>query len=611
MKWCLTLLLVLLIPTSLRPESASPPAITVDLRNPEYSKGYLWTGEGGVVTAPDIRLQGHHILIHRYGKSSLETRVEASEEIMIEYGNYLITGRYIEYDFASRTGHILMARSGFNPWFFGAKRIDLLPDQTLLLTEGYLTTSPSEHPDWVLAIDRSTLNEDLDFDARNPRLIVQGVPVLWLPRFKSNLHTIIDSPLRYRIRWSAKKGLRVTLSYNWIDREALKARVRFDYRLSRGPGLGFETLMRSPGHCETFRTVNYIARDSSLLEPERRLRYRFRGNYWRSQCDGNLTFELSYDRISDKEMPSDYCGRGLDLNTAGRTRFRTHYRTPHLQFDALALYRINDFETATDLLPLVSLQLRPIAIAQTGLLTYNRFQASYNVLNYADELAQKGYHSLRLSYRHTVSHTLSLGPLLQQSTAEFISIYYSDRPDNENEDKNENSGIGLTALKTATESSLTANRCFDCNLTHSLTPYLSFENIAAPTYKREKHYYFGIQDSWNPVRLVKLGLRQILSRRDPLCGIRRILWGDLYAIHFFGNFSQVQDIPRIYTDLFVQPIPTWNQSIKVVWSTKHQALEDVRIRTEWTASADFALAAEFRTRSPFAWRKVDPNNFIL
>ena len=47
------------------------------------------------------------------------------------------------------------------------------------------------------------------------------------------------------------------------------------------------------------------------------------------------------------------------------------------------------------------------------------------------------------------------------------------------------------------------------------------------------------------------------------------------------------------------------------WDFIHNELDHYNVRTEWTYSPNFALAVEYRHRSPYDWRKADHTNFIL
>ncbi len=51
--------------------------------------------------------------------------------------------------------------------------------------------------------------------------------------------------------------------------------------------------------------------------------------------------------------------------------------------------------------------------------------------------------------------------------------------------------------------------------------------------------------------------------------------------------------------------------INTAWDFEHNQLDHLNVRSEWTLHKDFAIAWEYRHRSTWCWRKVDPDNFFL
>ncbi len=89
---------------------------------------------------------------------------------------------------------------------------------------------------------------------------------------------------RFVILHAGEEGKVLELNFfmKFLITMAGRAFVKFDYRLTRGPGIGLETYYRSSDHKETFEAINYVARDSSIENPKERFRYRFQGDYSRS-----------------------------------------------------------------------------------------------------------------------------------------------------------------------------------------------------------------------------------------------------------------------------------------------------------------------------------------
>lgn len=108
-------------------------AITVDLRNPTFSEGILETHEGGVVTAPNVRIQAQKI---RYIRNEVDgkAQLEAEEDLIIEFGEYIFVGKRLEYNFEEHKGILYQGRTGIEPWFIGEKKFILIRTVVILFT---------------------------------------------------------------------------------------------------------------------------------------------------------------------------------------------------------------------------------------------------------------------------------------------------------------------------------------------------------------------------------------------------------------------------------------------------------------------------------------------
>lgn len=583
--------------------------IRIDLRDPEFSDGTLTTDKGGAISAPNMRIQGKHIMARHYNPEEPRAyQVSVCGDLMFEYGNYTFTGSYLEYDFQKRKGYILNGRTGQFPWYFGAKRIDILANDTFFFTHGYITTSFCEEPEWHIHLDRANINPCLDLDACHLRLHVGRVPIFWIPRFKGNIHDLLDSPFKYRVRWSGQKGLRFSVIYKWIDWECFKTLLRLDYRLSRGPGLGVETIYHIPERCEHFCTRNYIARDSSILDPGRRLRYRLQGTYQRYCFDNRLGIYASYDKISDKEMPTDYSERGWEIKTAGRTVVNFRNQTEYSIAELTTRVRVNNFETVKESLPEFSLRLHPFSLGWTGIISENHFTAGYYEHKEAKDTFIEGEKSLpdfdavRLEFRHSLYKSFCLGPIVNTAQGGIVAIYYNDSP----EKKQKWLTVADFSYEVKTHLSKNYGWC-----KHGIIPYVKYRLLTPSDDDPDERYIFDIKDGWYPSSSIRFGLRNLFVQRGEECCLRRKLSADLYSYAFFNEGALPNTVPRVYSDLFYQPYDRLNYRLQGIWNTNHGNLEEINLRSEWTLNRDFAFAVEYRHRSRFSWRKVDHLNFNL
>jgi len=189
--------------------------------------------------------------------------------------------------------------------------------------------------------------------------------------------------VRYSVRWGGAQGHRFGLTYEFFSWERWKAFLRLDYRINRGLGGGIETAYRSLDHKTNFQTISYVARDSSIIHPGQRLRYRFQGIGDTLLLDDHISVHLSYDKLSDIDMATDYNDRGLELDTAGRTELVARQQEENWISNFTTRLRINAFQTIKQELPTFETSWRPFSFAETGIVADTYFKASYLDFAYA------------------------------------------------------------------------------------------------------------------------------------------------------------------------------------------------------------------------------------
>jgi len=576
--------------------------IQVNLRNPEYSEGVLTTEEGGVIQTALLRVQAIHI---SYTHSSEKVFIEAFGELMIQYGPYVLVGDRIEYDFITRKGTLWNGRSGIDPWYFGGERIDLTPDGEILIQNGFVTTSQNVIREWEIDATHIHVDEEHNFLATDLYFRVNKVPFFWLPQLKTNLDYIFDSPIRYRVRWGGNEGLRLGVAYEILKWNGWLSFLRFDYRINRGPGGGFETYYKSPTGNQYLKSINYIANDPPPENPNELTRYRMEGIYHNSLDFDRFTFDLKYDKLSDKYMARDYYDKGLDLNTAGQTQLNIRRQSDQSFItNFTTCVRINDFQTVKQELPSMMITSHPLTLGKTGIVFESLARAGYLDFKYGDDEPElvKDYHSVRLEMQARAYRSSYFGPTIFTPEALFTTIWY------ENNMHRHAQNVVFGILSAELKSPLFREYSFG---RHTLEPYLKYEWITHPTSLPHQHYIFDITDGWYDLNLLRFGARNLIFSNN-WCGLPyRYLFLDSYAYLFINSSTLPTPIPRVYTDLVWDIYPTLRETIAFAWDTQHGMVDHYNVRTEWTINEDFAVSAEYRHRSAYAWRKAVYDNFIL
>lgn len=590
-------------------ESTSPltdptSCIVVDLKEPLYQEGVLSTEKGGIISGPNIRIQARKIRYIRQQPPNLVARIEAEDQVMIEFDQHVFVGDTLVYDFIKKEGLIEKGRTAIEPWYFGGETIELLADGSYLIHEGYLTTSENIDPDWGIYAQEITIQNNQYVIARKMQLRIEQLPVFGLSYFRANLNSIFDSPIRYRFRWGGSQGPRFGFTYEIFSWERLKMFFRFDYRLTRGPGGAFEVYYHSPDYKTEFESVNYLAKDSSLLHPNQKLRYRFEGVFRSAWDQDKTTMLLTYDKLSDREVPSNYDDHDFSFETVKRTQILLRRQEDDWIGYFYSRVRVNSFQTVKQELPSLALNPKPYPLGNTGIIFENWMKASFVDFQYSDCLLHvHDYAATRLEYRPKLYRPFFIGPLTWTPEAGAVNIFYGNSP--EHDAQWLTLGFAGSELHTYLHRYSSDNR-----FKHVIEPYARYDYYTHPTISPNEHFIFDIEDGWYYLNQVTLGVKNFLyAKRENGC-VNRLVLLDLYTYAFLDT-PHYHGVPKIYGRLILAPTPTLHHIIDTAWDWDHLQLDHINVRSELTLNDDFAIAAEYRHRSAYSWRKVDQENFFL
>lgn len=596
------------------PAIETPPSpssgVTVDLREPSYCDGVLSTEKGGVVTAPNIRIQAKHL---RYTRKLCGSKVDTEQcvwnlegegDLIVEFGEYVFIGEKLIYDFSTKEGTLYYGRTAVEPWFFGGEKFELKANGSYLIYNGYVTTSERDIPDWAIYSKLIQVDEEYYLRAKNVHFKVLNTTVFWIPSLKTNLSSIFDNPIRYRFRFGGHQGPRFGLTYELFNWNHWKTFLRFDYRLTRGPGIGIETRYRSADHKTEFQSINYLAKDSSLLDPHEKARYQFEGLFRKKINDDKTSILVTYDKISDRDLPSSYFDRDFDFDTAKKTQLQIRHEEKWGISNFYTHVRINSFQTVKEELPTFSVYLKPFSIKDTGVIFDNTANASYLKFEYSKHLLHaRNYSSTRFKYFPTLYRPIIFDKYATMTPeVGMIAILYGDSP--KNETKWLLLGKAGLNLQTQLYHSYTSVK-------HIIEPYANYRYYSSPTVSPHQHYIFDMSDGWTRLNYLSFGVRNSFYAKQSTPCTRQLFSADLYSFAFFDTKKIKQKIPRIYGKIDFFLAPALRQIIDTGWNIEHNQLDFFNFKTEWTVNEDFAISSEYRHRGAYWWRKVDRDNFFL
>ena len=582
---------------------ADSDGITVDLRSPSYSEGKLSSEEGGVITAPGIRIQARRM---QYTRQIVEhipvVTVEAEEELMLEFGPYILTGEKLTYDFQKKEGVIVNGKCAVEPWFFGGERLELRPDGSILIYNGYITTSEKQDPDWNIHAASVEISKEQNLRAHDVSFRFFKTSVFWIPSLKANLDFIFDSPIRYRFRWGGSQGPRFGFTYELFSLAGWKTFARFDYRLTRGPGGGFEIRYASPDKKTYFESINYVAKDASLLSPHEKACYRFEGVF-KKEFNEKVNLLLSYDKISDPNMPSNYEDRNFDIDTSKRTQFLLRRQEAEWIAQFYVRTRINSFQTVKQELPSLSLSFKPYLIRDTGAIFVNQASVSYLNYQYSKHVPHvQSYDSTKFAYFPTLYRPIQMGPATLTPELGLVSIFYGNKP------HGGSTWLGLIKTGCAIQSRLYR---FYQGLKHLFIPYTSLFYTSHPTSSPDQHYIFSIEDGWASITQWKVGTRHAFYSKKPNNVFHKFLEADIWANAFFDPKVGRYIVPKVHASFNFEAASNLRYLVDTAWDLEHREVGHLNFRTEWTLNSDCALAFEYRHRNGYTWRKADRDNFYL
>nr|MCH9704148.1 hypothetical protein [Chlamydiota bacterium] len=356
--------------------------VEVNLLNPVYKEGILTTNEGGTLKAPKIRIQAQHI---RYVTQQNHTpplcNVYCEGDVLIDYGPWVITADAIFYDFMSETGYILNGYTASPPWFVGGREMTIDSGGELIVHDGYVTTSEGKgQNDPCVCAKRLTLTKNRIACASNVKIKVMKTPLLYLPKIKLNLKRMSRSPFSVKFGWGRFMDPYLSLVYNFLDWNDLKAWARIDGFFRHGVGVGIDTSFDPAWSDAAYYGRNYWVHDLAIDDPEKRNRWRYQGTYANRHFGKSLTVKAQYDFVSDGQMAYTYRTKDFDLKTAGSTKFLLRNEAKDFIAAMEGVIQVNRFQSVNQRLPLFTLNARPNEIGHTGILYSGELSGGY--LNY-------------------------------------------------------------------------------------------------------------------------------------------------------------------------------------------------------------------------------------
>lgn len=577
--------------------------LIINLRNPVYKNGILFTHEGGVIKNSDIRIQANTIQYIKRKEGEKEVhKIEAEGDLMVRYKNRVFVGEELEYDFISKTGNIYFGKTYASPWYMGGGKIELRSDGSYEVYNVSVTTCENADSSWDIRAESLKVSDKSMLDAKKVRFRLFKFLKLWIPSFKMNLKKFFTSPiLKYKFNWDKGAGPRASFRYQAFSYSEFACFLRLDYRLSKGFGGAIETEYYPSHKRTTMETKNYLASDILPTDPKKRRRYRIQGAYHTISPSGTTKVDLTWDKYSDINMPGDFKSDDFEINTEKKTElFITHFQKDLISF-VHARPRVNTFNSLKQDIPTFYSTIRPIYIPYVGIISNNWVNTSYLDYAYSNKLSPSlpDFYAWRLQTFNEIYRPFFLGPINFTPLVGVTGIFYSRSPNNTHSE----------ALGTIFYSALLNTQIYRyfSNHKHLIEPYIYYYAISNPTSRTDDHYIFSLEDGYHRLNQLKFGLKNFLFSTKRHIG-KASFDSDLYANFFIDDLCP--KIPKIYLNLNWN-LPSVYFLTSFAWNIHRQTLDYSNLRFGWTISRDLAFSCEFRYRSRYDYRKANHNNFIV
>ena len=314
---------------------------------------------------------------------------------------------------------------------------------------------------------------------------------------------------------------------------------------------------------------------------------------------------MTWDKLSDIDMATDYSDRGLELDTAGHTELLARRQEEFWITNFVTRLRVNKFQTLKQELPTWQLNWKPFEFGRSGIISDNQFIASYLDFIYSPDqlkLHAHDYHSGRLQLNNRLYRPINYNIFTLTPEIGSTLIYYNYSP----HERERLLAVGVLGCDLRT-----SFYRFYGNCKHVIQPFTTYTYYTAPTSPPHEHFIFDIEDGWHRLDMLTFGIHNsFYTKRSGGCISRNFLF-DLWTNAFFDTPTLKQSIPRLYSKLSCNSFAYLRHTVGLGWDFERNEILYFNVRNGWTVNENLAIALEYRHRSSYDWRKADKTNFVL
>ena len=451
----------------------------------------------------------------------------AEGRVRLEEGNQVFRGEMVHYNLENKKGRFLQGTISSPPWHEHGRSVEHIAEGVYEVTPGYITSCELEPPHFKFYGRRAIVFADEKLARmRNVAFIVEQVPFLYLPWM-----TVADRQSPFFIIPGKKKpwGPFALMGYRYelpIPGNH-KGTVRLDWRRFFVWGMGldhqFESQQLGKGLLKVYfneeQDLNVQNPKANLPKGAAQNRYRVLWRHrWQPLPDTSVITDIQ--KYSDVNFRKDLLFREEFVNEDAPESFISVVKNaPEFTLAGLVRKRVNRFQTLTDALPEVTLDVRPERIADTRLFSETHFDAA--------NLQTKRAHSdndtdvVRVDWFQQLNYALDLfRPVEVTPRAGVRQTFYTK--DIQGSDRQGRRNLFSGQFSAGADASLKLFRIFPVTtnamglnlnlLRHVLTPTVGYSYIHQPTVPNELLNFAAASGSTNQL---SFGLENKLQTKRP------------------------------------------------------------------------------------------------
>ncbi len=569
---------------------------TIDLKDPSFNQGKIFTHQGGVIKGNELRIQATEIEYSRSSDSS-EQKVTAIGNLLFQYRQFFFSGKQLEYELTSRTGTIIEGTVSVGGWFIGGDTISISPDGSCLISNGYITTSEERSPSWKLVSKKVHLSSEAIISAQQIKMELFDFPIFWFPKFATTIHN--NSSINYKLIWDDILKEKIMIEWKLYDSKNFSITTRLDYRFTIGPGLLLSTRYSSSDKTTLFNSNNYAAFDKIVPDEIKNRRFRLQGMFSSLFNEGATQLNLTYDRMSDDKMAQNFKSDRFEINSQERTIAQLSHRSSHYDFLGKIQPCINPFQSLNQQLPSISWNITPFPLGTSRFFLDNRISLEYLDYSFAPMIRNyiNSFQSIRSEADSTIYRSFKLSSWSITPSLGITGIGYGNSPLRR--------PLGELLLRYQLDFTNGFYRSYS-HFQHQIQPYLKYIGSTTPNLSNQNIYIFSTNDGLSRQNMIRLGAYNLLYF-SPLLSSLAI---DFYANLFLGTTPFHSVIPKIYF------VSQWNNpscylKAEIIYNIQNKLWDRTNFKLDWTISSQSACSIEMRHRSEYDWRKADRSNYML